>query len=346
MVRKAAPGDRDPVSRRDPTDLPARLDDDTRCAVSKGPELLEPLANQLERGTDALSAHPLDDLPGLVRSSAGLCDQAAPSEIERGALRSSAEDGRLHADRHGSRTRTGVANLDQFEVSVLQATGNLPHQQLPFTDPANAGQALGPRHVVVDDGTRVSMDDPGARHAGAVPRQRESPPETHGDGIAMCGICGSIGLAERPLIEAMTASLAHRGPDGEGIELFPRRRGPVPAALGHRRLSIIDPCPRGPQPMSYGTTATGSPTTASSTTSASFGRSFGRRLQIPLGLRHGGASGDVRPRRRGMLERLNGIFAFASGTPSAASCFWPGTVSASSRCTTRRTAALCTSRRR
>lgn len=44
---------------------------------------------------------------------------------------------------------------------------------------------------------------------------------------------------------------AHRGPDGEGIEVFPSADGSVPAALGHRRLSIIDPTPRGAQPMSY-----------------------------------------------------------------------------------------------
>jgi asparagine synthase (glutamine-hydrolysing) len=40
----------------------------------------------------------------------------------------------------------------------------------------------------------------------------------------------------------MTASLAHRGPDDEGILLD----GPV--ALGHRRLSIIDPA-GGHQPL-------------------------------------------------------------------------------------------------
>jgi len=68
----------------------------------------------------------------------------------------------------------------------------------------------------------------------------------------MCGICGSIGRADGTLIERMTRTLAHRGPDGEGIKLFPSDSGSVPAALGHRRLSIIDPTERGTQPMSYG----------------------------------------------------------------------------------------------
>jgi asparagine synthase (glutamine-hydrolysing) len=49
----------------------------------------------------------------------------------------------------------------------------------------------------------------------------------------------------------MTRTLAHRGPDGEGIQTFPSENGHMPAGLGHRRLSIIDPTPRGAQPMSY-----------------------------------------------------------------------------------------------
>ncbi len=44
----------------------------------------------------------------------------------------------------------------------------------------------------------------------------------------------------------MTVSLAHRGPDGGGVEIFPD--GDL--ALGHRRLSVIDLSPRGRQPMS------------------------------------------------------------------------------------------------
>ena len=49
----------------------------------------------------------------------------------------------------------------------------------------------------------------------------------------------------------MTRTIAHRGPDGEGIRRLPSDgRGPD-AALGHRRLRIIDPTERGAQPMSY-----------------------------------------------------------------------------------------------
>lgn len=61
----------------------------------------------------------------------------------------------------------------------------------------------------------------------------------------MCGIAGIIRWAAPAApteIEAMTAALAHRGPDGSGIHID----GGV--ALGHRRLSIIDlECGR--QPM-------------------------------------------------------------------------------------------------
>jgi asparagine synthase (glutamine-hydrolysing) len=63
----------------------------------------------------------------------------------------------------------------------------------------------------------------------------------------MCGIAGILRWAGQPPepaeIEAMTRTLAHRGPDGEGFYL---RDG---LALGHRRLAIID-LEGGRQPMS------------------------------------------------------------------------------------------------
>jgi len=62
----------------------------------------------------------------------------------------------------------------------------------------------------------------------------------------MCGIAGIVDLTgrpvDRPLLRAMTAVQAHRGPDGEDIVC----RGAV--GLGHRRLAIID-LATGDQPM-------------------------------------------------------------------------------------------------
>lgn len=62
----------------------------------------------------------------------------------------------------------------------------------------------------------------------------------------MCGIAGIITPnAEnyREHLKRMTDSIAHRGPDAEGFEFFGN------AALGHRRLSIIDLSESGAQPM-------------------------------------------------------------------------------------------------
>jgi asparagine synthase (glutamine-hydrolysing) len=72
-------------------------------------------------------------------------------------------------------------------------------------------------------------------------RRRRSEPE-------MCGICGTVGRADEAELAAMTRTLAHRGPDGEGVRIF---RGTIPAGLGNRRLAIIDPTPAGAQPMSF-----------------------------------------------------------------------------------------------
>jgi asparagine synthase (glutamine-hydrolysing) len=64
----------------------------------------------------------------------------------------------------------------------------------------------------------------------------------------MCGICGKVGFdrsgtVNPALIGGMLRTIAHRGPDGEGIHVS----GPV--GLGHRRLAIID-LNTGQQPLS------------------------------------------------------------------------------------------------
>ncbi|MFN3565565.1 MAG: hypothetical protein ACK4V1_06230 [Burkholderiaceae bacterium] len=67
----------------------------------------------------------------------------------------------------------------------------------------------------------------------------------------MCGIAGFSGPFERELLARMSAAVAHRGPDGQGICFS--RDGAI--GLAHRRLAIIDLSPTGAQPMTD--TATG-----------------------------------------------------------------------------------------
>ena len=63
----------------------------------------------------------------------------------------------------------------------------------------------------------------------------------------MCGIAGVVqrnGLRVEPaVVRRMTAEIAHRGPDGEGILIKAN------VGLGHRRLAILDLTEAGAQPM-------------------------------------------------------------------------------------------------
>ncbi len=65
----------------------------------------------------------------------------------------------------------------------------------------------------------------------------------------MCGICGQFNFgtgapADPKVLERMTGTIVHRGPDDTGIHVD----GPL--GLGFRRLAIIDLSPAGHQPMS------------------------------------------------------------------------------------------------
>jgi len=67
----------------------------------------------------------------------------------------------------------------------------------------------------------------------------------------MCGITGFIEFTPkhgREVIEKMTASLHHRGPDADGTQVWDH--GNARIAFGHKRLSIIDLSPGGAQPKS------------------------------------------------------------------------------------------------
>lgn len=68
----------------------------------------------------------------------------------------------------------------------------------------------------------------------------------------MCGVSGFLWRmsqeSARPLIQQMTMSLKHRGPDDSGVYLHTQKRGVI-LALGHRRLSILDLSDKAHQPM-------------------------------------------------------------------------------------------------
>jgi asparagine synthase (glutamine-hydrolysing) len=64
----------------------------------------------------------------------------------------------------------------------------------------------------------------------------------------MCGIAGTYRWPDGGVVtDRMTASIAHRGPDGEGR--YRHAAGESEVHLGHRRLSILDLTATGAQPM-------------------------------------------------------------------------------------------------
>jgi asparagine synthase (glutamine-hydrolysing) len=62
----------------------------------------------------------------------------------------------------------------------------------------------------------------------------------------MCGIAGLINCGEEQVLQTMTDTLVHRGPDDRGVEWF----GDSNSGVGNRRLAIIDLSHAGHQPMS------------------------------------------------------------------------------------------------
>jgi asparagine synthase (glutamine-hydrolysing) len=68
----------------------------------------------------------------------------------------------------------------------------------------------------------------------------------------MCGISGFIDFKKTTgidILQSMTNTLYHRGPDGSGLELLENPHALV--GFGHRRLSIIDLTEHGKQPMQF-----------------------------------------------------------------------------------------------
>jgi len=134
----------------------------------------------------------------------------------------------------------------------------------------------------------------------------------------MCGIVGFQGSFDAALLHAMSACVAHRGPDGSGAVVLRGDHGAA-TGLGHRRLSIIDLSDRAAQPMRAVPDRGGG--MVSGLTVVFNGEIYNfRELRAELeGSGHRFASGSdtevllhlYEQDGLSMVNRLNGIFAFA-----------------------------------
>jgi asparagine synthase (glutamine-hydrolysing) len=134
----------------------------------------------------------------------------------------------------------------------------------------------------------------------------------------MCGIVGFQGSFHAELLQRMTAAVAHRGPDGEGLVML-QVEGQAPTGLGHRRLAIIDLSRAGLQPMTVLPDAGGGMRTGLTLVFngeiynyrelraelAGAGHRFSTQTDSEVLLHLYERDGLA------MLEQLNGIFAFA-----------------------------------
>jgi asparagine synthase (glutamine-hydrolysing) len=133
-------------------------------------------------------------------------------------------------------------------------------------------------------------------------------------------MCGIVGVAlpdrapvDRGVLERMTASLMHRGPDGAGSHLEPG------LGLGHRRLSIVDLSDASAQPML-------GPRGSALTFNGEIYNWKSVRAELAAAGRHVSSTGDTEVLLAALdtwgaaaLERVEGMFAFGYWDPSARS---------------------------
>lgn len=134
----------------------------------------------------------------------------------------------------------------------------------------------------------------------------------------MCGIVGFQGDYTFELLASMTQAVAHRGPDGSGAVIIPAD-GQLPTGLGHRRLAIIDLSSAGLQPMTVAPDTGGGMQRGLTLVYNGEIYNYRELRDELLSAGHEFSSGTDSEvllhlyERDGlrMLERLNGIFAFA-----------------------------------
>ena len=141
----------------------------------------------------------------------------------------------------------------------------------------------------------------------------------------MCGVCGVAHPDKRPVdravLDRMTDSLAHRGPDGRGVWTG------TGAGLGHRRLAILDLSPAGAQPMR---SADGRLTIAYNGEGVQLPGAAGRTRSPGLGLpflrRHRGGAGRLRGLGPGLpVPVQRHVRLRRMGRRDPPPCSWPGT---------------------
>jgi hypothetical protein len=142
VVSVTRSGAGDAVSRENPLDSLANLENNPGAAVSQGHRFLEARPDLFERGPQALDPDFLEDFPDLVGAFLGFLEETAFGDLARSAFGAGGNERKSVADKDAAGEANRFRDLDDFQFSGAETLKDLFHAVGRLTDEKGGGQAL------------------------------------------------------------------------------------------------------------------------------------------------------------------------------------------------------------
>ena len=123
------------VPWREVADERAGLEDDAGGGVAERRRLVQPGAHRGEGLLDAVATCLLEDECDLVRARARLLDEVLAAGLDLGALGTGAEQACAHVDEHALGRDLGDGDVENLDVPVAKALGDLFHDDVRCAPP-------------------------------------------------------------------------------------------------------------------------------------------------------------------------------------------------------------------